>query len=81
MGRVIELFTREDVTDKAHSISKEDGELILTDLLNIEANRSESVFGPMSDLISHMCYMVENASGADRFEAMEKIYNQTKLNK
>lgn len=73
MGKVICMFTRQEVTDMP--ATKEAGEALIMNLLTFELTRSTNPFMPESELISNLISMVENNTGASRFEIMDRIYN------
>jgi len=74
MGRVICFFTRQDITEKSTSLSVEQGEQIIVELLEIELKRAANSFSGEAALIDNMICMVENASGASRYDAMDRLY-------
>lgn len=74
MGRVICFFTGKDITDKSPSLSVEQGEELIVGLLELEMKRAANPFSGEADLISNMISMVENTSGASRYDAMDRLY-------
>lgn len=72
MGKVICIFTRQEVTEMP--ATKEAGEALITNLLQFEMTRSSNPFMPDSELISNLISMVENNTGASRFDVMDRIY-------
>lgn len=78
MGKVICMFTRQDLTDAPAPLTKEQGEQIIMDLFEIELKRASDPFGGAAEIIANMMKMVENSSGASRYEVMDRFYNERK---
>lgn len=74
MGKVIDFYTRQEVTELP--ASKEEGEALIMALLEYELTRSTNPFAPEVELISNVISMVENNTGASRYDVMERIYER-----
>lgn len=77
MGRVIDFYTRKDVTDSPRKFSKEEGEDLIVAILNHELSLPTNCFHS-SELIDNVVMMIENCTGASRYEAMDKLYANPK---
>jgi hypothetical protein len=73
MGKVIDIVTRKEVTELP--ASKQDGEKLIEHMLRLELRRSSVNVGPV-ELISNLISMIENNTGASRYEVMDRIYNK-----
>lgn len=75
MGKVICMFTREDITNEPTPMTKEQGEALIADLLKLEAKHTDSPFTGTASVFQGLINMVENASGASGYEVMDRLYN------
>ena len=78
MSKVICMLTREEMNEVP--ASKEEGDALILNLLNYELNNCGNLITPQSELISNLMAMIENSTGASRFEVMDRIYS-TRANK
>lgn len=76
MGKVIDIFTKKEVTEMPATV--QDGEAIIEVLLRLEVKQNNSPFSASAELMSNVITMVENNTGAQRFDVMERIYNRRK---
>jgi hypothetical protein len=76
MGKVIDMFTRQEIVEMPHS--KADGEMIIQKLLELELTRSIDDSVPTVTLISNVISMVESNTGASRYDVMDRIYTEKK---
>jgi hypothetical protein len=77
MGKVIDIWTRKEITEIP--VSKEAGEFLILNLLQYELSRSTNPFAPDIELISNLISMVENNTGARRYEVMDRLYETRAL--
>ncbi|NJO48165.1 MAG: hypothetical protein HC840_00455 [Leptolyngbyaceae cyanobacterium RM2_2_4] len=78
MGKVICMFTRKDVTNEPLPVSKEAGEQLIMDLFEVELKRASNPFSANSELIDGLIRMVENNTGASRYDVMDRFYTERK---
>lgn len=76
MGKVICFYTRKEITQMP--ANKAEGEALILNLLNFELTRQDNPLIPDSELISNVITMIENNTGASRYELMERIYLERK---
>ena len=79
MGKVIDMWTRQDITNEPLPVTKEAGEALILNLLQFELTRSTNPFAPDVELIANIISMVENNSGASRYEVMDRLYGTRAL--
>lgn len=79
MGKVICMFTKEDITNAPSQLTQAQGEQLIMDLFEIELKRASNPFGGPAEVIANMISMVENASGASRYEVMDRFYAERKV--
>lgn len=73
MGKVIEMVTKKEITEMPATV--EQGEALIETLLKFElANARRGTSN--QELISNVISMVENNSGARRFDVMDRIYKK-----
>ncbi len=78
MGKVICFFTKREVTE--FPVSKADGEALIENLLRFEIQRNPTLeWTDASHLLGNITTMIENASGASRFDVMERYYHRRKV--
>lgn len=76
MGKVICFYTRDEI--KGMPATKEEGELLIQQLLEFELSRSDNPFVGSVSLIENMISMVENNTGASRYDVMDRIYGESR---
>jgi len=76
MGKVIDFYTRKEITEMPHS--KQEGEMLIEALLQFELKRASNPFSSTAELVSNVISIVENSTGASRYEVMERIYAEKK---
>lgn len=76
MGKVINIFTRKEITELP--LNKAQGEEMIEHLLKFEIKPLD-MFSPMDEFIGHLVIMIENNSGASRFEVMDRIYGKIQV--
>jgi hypothetical protein len=75
MGKVICFYSGKEITELP--VSKIEGEMLLENLLRFEILHNPTMeWNSMSQLIRHMVLMIENNSGASRFDVMNRIYKR-----
>lgn len=72
MGKVICMFTRREITEPQTGVAE--GEALIEHLLRFELSRSTNPFAGPVELVDGLITMVENNSGASRYDVMSKIY-------
>lgn len=77
MGKVICFYTRDEI--KKMPATKEEGEALIQHLLEFELSRSDNPFVGSVNLIDNMIAMVENNTGASRYEVMDRIYGVSQV--
>jgi hypothetical protein len=75
MAKVIDMFTGQDITDRPLPLTKEQGEQLIMDLFELELKRASNPFSATAEIVAAMISMVENNSGASRYEVMDRFYN------
>lgn len=78
MGKVIDFYTRKEVTDMPVTIAE--GEAMIEHLLQyeLELEHNNQLGGPYQ-LIENLISMVECNSGASRYVVMDRIYMARKI--
>jgi hypothetical protein len=73
MGKVICFYTRREITELPSTVAE--GEVLIEHLLRFELGRSDNPFASPVEMIDMLISMVENNSGASRYNVMDRIYN------
>ena len=71
MGKVICFYTRQEVTEPVHT--KEQGEKVIEKLLEVQITDGANPFSPMAELVCNVMTIVENTTGANRLDVMERL--------
>ena len=77
MAKVICFYTREEITALPHT--KQDGDAMIENLLRLDMQRSKRQGVPDAGLIEALISIVENNTGASRYEVMDRIYGKRKV--
>jgi hypothetical protein len=72
MAKVICFYTREEITSLPSTTAE--GEALIEHLLKFELSRSTNPFVGPVELIENIIGMIENNSGASRYEIMDRLY-------
>lgn len=75
MGKVICFYSGKEITELP--VSKREGEALLENLLRFEMfHNPDMEWNSLSHLLRNMVLMIENNSGASRFDVMDRIYKR-----
>lgn len=77
MSKVIDMRTKQEIVQQPHS--KEEGEALIEALLEFEIKNNAEPFSSMFELIGNTISMVENNTGAHRFEVMNRLYEKRRV--
>lgn len=77
MGKVIDMVTRQEITEMP--ATKAQGEALIENVLKFEIISNMRHIPTSQPLIDNLVTMIENNTGASRYEVMDRLYKARKV--